>query len=82
MVMKKHENLLLRNVPADAPLTVEIDVREFLAIISSIEQGGMIISQMSPAPQESADAYAAACGAMRTYFDRMLIEKFPPTYKA
>lgn len=83
MDSKKQNSLLLRNVPLDGlPIKVEIDIREFLAVIAWIERGGLSLARMSTAPTETAQAYQASCDALRTYFDNKLIEKYPPTYKA
>lgn len=70
-------------MPLDGlPIKVEIDIREFLAVVAGIENGGLYLARMSAAPTETAQAYQASCAAMRAYFDNILIEKFPPTYKA
>lgn len=70
------------NVPIDAPVSVEIDPRRFLEVINGIERAGALLAARAKDPEEALLAYEACCNAMRAYFDQLLIEKFPPSYKA
>jgi hypothetical protein len=70
------------NVPVGTPIKIEIDAQEFLAVIAGIERGGHILAMDSRVPQDVLSAYKASCGAMRHFFDQILIEKYPPSFKA